>query len=98
GRFLMMCRKLGLPQSDFRLNHALLDIRKSKKADLPPTTKITQFRDYDEYQFASEIAIRILQRTKGVSLDNVLCDPLIAMEFDKIAQQLAPGQPALKLR
>jgi hypothetical protein len=97
-RFLMTCRKLGLTQSDYQLNHALLDIRKSKKAPLPKATKRTEFRDYDDYQIASEIAIRILQRPKGVSLDHVLCDPLTALEFDRIARQLAPDQSALKLR
>jgi HicB family len=97
-RFLAMCRKVGLNESDYHLNHALLDIRKSKKAELPKATKRTEFRDYDEYQFAAEIAVRILQRTKGVTLDQVLCDPATAMEFDRIAQQLAPRQPALKLR
>src|SRR5262249_38554740 len=30
--------------------------------------------------------------------DRVLCDPLMALEFDQIARQLAPGQPVLKLR
>src|SRR3954451_15826606 len=94
----MTCRKLGLTESDYHLNHALMDVRKSKKAPLPKATKRTEFRDYDEYQFASEIAIRVFQRTKGATLDRVLCDPLMALEFDQIARQLAPGQPALKLR
>jgi len=97
-RFLAKCRSLGVHNSDYQLNHALLDIRKSGKAVLPKATKRTEYRDYDEYQFAAEIAIRILQRTKGVTLDQVLCDPIIAMEFDNIAMQLAPDQTPLKLR
>jgi hypothetical protein len=97
-RFLMICRKSGLTQSDYQLNHALMDIRKSNKAALPKATKRTEFRDYDAYQFAAEIAVRILQRTEGVTLDRILCDPCIAVEFDTIAKQLAPGQSALKLR
>jgi hypothetical protein len=97
-RFLAVCRKLGLNQSDYILNHALLDIRKSKKARLPKATKRTEFRDYDEYQFAAEIAIRILQRTRAVTLDQALCDPRYRAEFDHIAKDLAPRQPTLKLR
>src|SRR5262249_42537390 len=97
-RFLMACRRLGLTQSDYQLNHGLLDIRKSKKAELPKATKKTEFRDYDDYQFAAEIAVRTLQRTEGLTLDQILCDPRIGMEFDAIARQLAPGQTALKLR
>jgi site-specific DNA-methyltransferase (adenine-specific) len=98
GAFLAACRKLGLTESDYRLNHALLDIRKSKKVELPKATKRTEFRDYDQYQFASEIAVRIVQRSNGVTLDQILCDPALAFEFDRIAKQLAPGQTALKLR
>lgn len=97
-KYLAKCRSLGMDRSAYQLNHALLDIRKSGKARLPKATKRTEFRDYDEYQFAAEIAIRILQRTKGVTLDQVLCDPAFAVEFDSIATQLAPGQPPLKLR
>src|SRR5260370_9327458 len=41
-RYLMMCRKLGLVQSDYQLNHALMDVRKSKKANLPKATRRTQ--------------------------------------------------------
>lgn len=96
--FLAECRKLGLEQSDYALNHALLDIRKSKKMDLPDTTKRTEFRDYDEYQFAAEIAIRIMQRSEGASLDQILCDPALSFKFDDIARQMAPKVPALKLR
>lgn len=97
-RFLVVCRKLGMTQTDSRLNHALMDIRKSKKAPLPKTTKRTEFSDYDQYQFASEIAVRVLQRTEGVTLDKILCDPRLALEFDRIAKELAPGVSALKLR
>jgi hypothetical protein len=96
--FLAKCRSLGLRQSDYHLNHALMDIRKSKKAELPEATKRTQFTDYDEFMFAAEIAIRTLQRTEGVTLDQILCDPPLAMQFDTIAKRLAPEQSALKLR
>lgn len=96
--FLQRCRELGLTQSDYQLNHDLFDIRKSKKVLLPSATKPTIFTDYDNYEFASEIAFRHLQRTEGVSLDRVLCDPEYRRRFDEIAQRLAPNQPALKLR
>ncbi|MBI3467539.1 MAG: toxin-antitoxin system HicB family antitoxin [Planctomycetes bacterium] len=96
--FLAECRKLGLTDSDYAINHALLDIRKSKKLILPEATKRTEFRDYDDYKFASEIAVRLLQRTDGVTLDQVLCDRLLAAKFDRIAKEMAPKQPTLKLR
>ncbi len=96
-RFLAECHRLGLKDTDYRLNHALLDIRKSSKLVLPKSTKRTEFRDFDEYAFAAEIAVRILQRQKGLTLDQILCDTITAMEFDKIAKRLV-NQPTLKLR
>lgn len=96
--FLTECRKLGLNESDYALNHLLMDIRKSKKIELPAATKRTEFRDYDSYQFASEIAVRLLQRSDGVTLDQILCEPALSFRFDEIARQMAPTQPSLKLR
>ena len=98
-RFLRRCRALGLDQPDYALNHALYDIRKTpKKGKLPPTTKKTEFRDYDAYVFASEIAVRHLQRNEGASLDSILCDPLLQQKFDSLADRLVPRTPILKLR
>lgn len=103
GKFLRRCRQLGLPQSDFQLNHAIFNIRKSKKGRdqlgivIPATTRKTEFRDFDGYQFASEIAVRVLQRTEGATLDRILCDPSLAKTFDGIAMKLA-NETVLKLR
>lgn len=98
-KFLKVCHNLGLTeQSDYQLNHDLQDIRKSGKGSLPPATKKPQFRDYDEYEFAAEIAFRHIQRQYSVSLDRVLCDPEIRDKYDEIAIRLAPSQSVLKLR
>ncbi len=96
-RFLAECHRLGVEDTDYRINHALFDIRKSKKLPLPKATKRTEFDDFDEYSFAAEIAVRILQRQKGVTLDQILCDTATALEFDRIAKGLVK-QPTLKLR
>lgn len=97
-RFIQSCRELGLSESEYQLNHSLFDLRKSKKALLPPTTKPTKFGDYDRYEFASEIAFRHLQRNEGVTLDRVLCDPAFRTQFDEIARRLAPKHSVLQLR
>lgn len=97
-RFLQRCRDLGLSESDYKLNHLLLDIRKSKKVLLPLTTKLTQFKDYDDYEFASEIAFRYLQRKFSVTLDRVICDPDLRRQFDEVALRFSPRTPVLKLR
>lgn len=99
-RYLSKCRSLGLRHSPWTLNHTLMNIRKTAthSARLNKATKRSGFSDYDEYAFASEIAVRTLQRTEGVSLDRMLCDPAIRERFDELAQQLAPTQPVVKLR
>jgi len=102
-KFLRRCRELGLTQDDYRLNHTLFNVRKSKKSrerlgiEIPKTTRKTEFHDFDEYQFASEIAVRVLQRTEGVTLDRILCDPPLGARFDEIALRLV-NQTVLKLR
>ncbi|MBA3312546.1 MAG: toxin-antitoxin system HicB family antitoxin [Planctomycetaceae bacterium] len=102
-KFLRRCAELGLKQPPIVLNQALMNVRKSKKQrerlgiQIPPTTRPTEFRDFDDYQFASEIAIRVLQRTEGVTLDRVLCDPGLLEEFDRIALEIV-NQTRLKLR
>ena len=97
-RFLERCHDLGLTQNDYVLNLLLYSIPKTGKGMLPPSTKRTEFRDYDSYAFASEIAVRLLQRADGISLDRILCNPSLRQRFDEAAQRLAPEQPALKLR
>jgi hypothetical protein len=97
-KYLATCREAGLTQSDYELNHLLEDIRKSKKAVLPPATKRPKITDYDEFEFASEIAFRYLQRREQVSLDRVLEDPSLRSRFDEIALRLTPEQSIFKLR
>lgn len=101
--FLAYCRKLGLrtPEySDYFLNHLLLGTRKTAKykGQLNKTTARSSFPSYDDCAFASEIAIRVLQRTDGVTLDQALCDPPLRQRFDAYAMSLVPNQTPLKLR
>jgi hypothetical protein len=101
--FLDRCRELGLrsPEySDYFLNHLLMGTSKTSKykGQLNPTTARSSFPSYDDCAFASEIAIRVLQRTDGVTLDRTLCDPPLLARFDAYAMALAPSQAPLKLR
>lgn len=102
-KFLRRCREIGLTDPDASLNHALYTVRKSKKQRerlgivLPATTRDTVFDDYDGYRYAAEIAVRVLQSTKGVTLDRIICDPELAKQFDKIALGLV-NETTLKLR
>lgn len=103
-RFLRRCRELGLSGTDFDLNWRLFNGRKNKwLVDLPKTKNYTPSRK-DEFEFSSEIAIRYVQAQvrmnegRDVSLDKIICDPDLAVEFDRIASQLAPGFSPLDYR
>ena len=95
--FLDRCRFLGLEISRSKINLTLLNLRKSGYLR-GIKSKRTSFKDEDEYRFASEIAIRFLERRDGVSLDAVICDPKLAIEFDGLASDLSPGFPPLQYR
>lgn len=100
-RFLAKCREFGSSKSDYSLNHSLMNFRKNpkNKGKLNRTTKRSGFNDYDDYAYAAEIAVRVLQRTDGVTLDHILCDPHLRCRFDETALKLAPpGVFPLKLR
>jgi hypothetical protein len=98
--FIAQCRALKLDLSEFWLNHLLMDVRKNPKykGRLNRTTKRSGFSDYDDCAFAAEIAIRTIQRTRGVTLDHTLCDPILRVNFDEIATRLVRGITGLKLR
>lgn len=44
------------------------------------------------------MAIRFLERRDGVTLDDVICDPARAAEFDEFAARIAPGYAPLQYR
>jgi len=97
-RFLRRCRELGMAGTDYELNWSLLNARKNKLlSDLPKTRRYT-VRGTDEFEYASELAVRHLQLTRDVSLDQIICDPDLAREFDEYAARLAPGHTPLEYR
>ncbi len=57
------------------------------------------WEDCDHYVFASEIALeRLLGDDRAESLDEILCDPALAAEFDAVASAYAPGFTPLEYR
>ena len=97
-QFLRRCRELGLAGTDYELNWALLSARKNRLMTGLPKTKRYTVRGPDEFEYASELAVRHLQRLRKVSLDQIICDPDLAAEFDQYAAQLAPGYSPLEYR
>lgn len=89
-RFLRECRSRGLSEADVDLNLCLLNLRKTGDLQGIQSMRMT-VRGQADYRFASEIAIRFLERRDQVSLDQILSDPARAAEFDHVADEIAPG-------
>lgn len=97
-KFLAECRQLGLTETDFELNRALLNLRKRSQLTDYRATRRTSFKNESEYRFACEISARLIERRDGISIDDLICDPLKAAEFDQLAMRIAPGQTPLQYR
>src|SRR5262245_29929888 len=96
-RFLAECKELGCSVEPATLNRCLLNLRKG--GDLPGIrSKRVRLANQESYRFASEIAVRFLERRDQITLDQILCDPVKAAEFDKIAADIAPGFTPLEYR
>lgn len=96
--FLSACRLLGIDAITPVLNRNLFNARKASLLTGIPTTRRTAFRDLDEYRFASEVSARFLEHRSQATVDDILCDPDLASEFDKLAAGIAPGFTSLKYR
>jgi hypothetical protein len=81
-----------------------LNFRKAAKLGGVTTDRRT-LRNQEEYIPAAEIAARLMEDRHSLTLDRILCDPLLRTEFDLVAVSVAPGysnyeyrKAALKLR
>jgi len=97
-RFLDQCKQAGLMESAAELNARLLNARKSGWLSGVPRAKKTSFADEDEYCFASEVVARFFEHSRGLTVDQVICNPAIASEFDTMAAKIAPGYTPLQYR
>lgn len=105
--FADRCRAAGLPGQERDWNHLLFTLRKAGQLKSIDTSRRTEmpWEEFDKISFASEIALQQLLEAGAESLDEILCDPDLARDFDTRAARFAPGsQPlwyrwaALKLR
>jgi len=104
--FLQRCWELGAAASPFELNWILMNARKDGKLGSLPRAKrfsITK-EELDCYSFAVDMAMRSVQERlyyseqREVSIDHVLCDPVLANEFDDFTKQLVPEQSRFACR
>ena len=99
--FVDVCERLGLVGDPYTWNRLLFRLRKGGKLKQIPTLHQTNFSwdESDQYMFASEIAWQqLVASQEASSLDDILCDPILAAKFDEVAERLAPGHAQLKYR
>lgn len=89
GRFLDLCRRLGLPGEPGTWNRQLLNLRKAGCfAGLPRSRKTSLTREeIDQCSYACEIALESL-RERGLALDHILCEPREAADFDGLVRSM----------
>ncbi len=90
-RFVTECGERGIAGDAWTWNKLLLRLRKQKQ--LPRSTKVARrltLVDMDAHSFASEIAMHLMEIDYGLTLDDLLCSPDFAAEFDQIARAFGP--------
>lgn len=95
--FIVECRQRGLEAAEATLNRALLNLRKAGYLR-GIKSRSASLGDDDAYRFAAEMAARHMERRDGVTLDDIICDPKLAGEFDQLANSISPGFAPLQYR
>ena len=99
--FVAACATLGLLGDARMWNTLLFRLRKMGRLSHIETLHRTSipWEKCDKYMFASEIAWQMMLDDKSAtSLDEILCDPDLAAQFDKTARRFAPGHKPLDYR
>ncbi|MEX2168613.1 MAG: GIY-YIG nuclease family protein [Pirellulales bacterium] len=96
--FIQQCRARGASTAIVDLNLRLLNLRKAGLLKGLPRPVRTSFKNNESYRHASEIAVRYLEKRDSTTLDLIICDPVFALEFDRIAFDIAPGFSSLEYR
>jgi DNA modification methylase len=89
--FVSGCLARGLGGSAYTWNRYLLQLRKAKK--LPESTRAPErisSQQMNRYGYASEVAWRLLSIDYRKTLDDILCSPDFAAEFDRLAAEFGP--------
>ena len=99
--FIAACTREGARGNPYDWNRTLLRMRKAgrlPKVEFHRRRSLTDAQ-IDPFCFASEIAWRCVELKRNISsLDEILCDPIAARDFDKIAARYAPGYTAFDYR
>ena len=89
--FIAQCKQAGIGGSAYIWNRYLLELRKAGK--LPKSTKTPKrftSEQLDQFGFAAEVAWRLLAIDYEKTLDDIMCSPEFAAEFDRLAKDFGP--------
>jgi len=93
--FIKQCLGRGIGGNAAIWNRYLMQLRKS--GSLPKSTKAPSHLtsgDLENFGFASEVAWRLLSIDYHKTLDDILCSPDFAEEFDRLAAEYGPTSGA----
>lgn len=98
-RFIAACAASNVGREPFTCNRLLLRLRKrGKLPKLGAARRRLDSRTMDPYSDAAEIAMQLMSVDYGYSLDDLLCSPEAAAEFDRLAAEFAPGYSPAEYR
>lgn len=95
------CRRMQLAGDLRTWNTLLFRLREAGELSHVPVDRKTtiHWEDLDEYLHASEMALQLLlNRERASHITEILCDPIIASEFDELATRICPGQTPFEYR
>jgi hypothetical protein len=103
--FVKRCRELGLKAPQAYLARRVLHVRKNspryqeRGIRISPTTKSEAHPSVvQEFAHVIEFALVRLRYKYGASIDDILLDPALGEEFEKLANGLAPSLSSQQLR
>lgn len=100
--FHKACDAMEIPGTKSERNRFLLRLRKSGKLIAMEVSgeqlMVPKWSELDRYLHASEIAWRRVADAYLADLDEILCEPRLTEQFDRIAADHAPGRNPLEYR
>lgn len=101
-QFQNACNARDIALSPAERNRGLLSLRahgRLSEFDIASSHRTAfHWSEVDATAFASEIAWRRISERYAAPLDEILCDPDLAKEFDRYAMELSPGIASLQAR
>jgi hypothetical protein len=94
--FIKACHDLGIDDTVFHLNLALIGLRKHNKLKAKSVKSVVS--DQWRVAVASEMAARAMYYRHNVSVDTTLAHPDLVAEFERIATSITPGFSSFQYR